>query len=199
MNTNIITHEGEINLVGVKVPCYVLEDGTRVFSAPETQEVLERIGTNNTNLEPIACHKGKIVVNCYEATVLIDIWEVYHSGAINTKGLSPNQKQVLEQQEALFFSFAKVGIASLIDEVTGYQQEREKEEIQALTRAYIISRRANGLVSESDKNDFFRYLVLRHHSRKELGDREKIQKSDFGKILETLVNNSKLKKDKKDK
>jgi len=44
MNTNIIKHEGEINLVGVKLPCYVLEDGTRVLSVPETQEVLKKLG-----------------------------------------------------------------------------------------------------------------------------------------------------------
>jgi len=44
MNTNLIKHEGEINLVGVKLPCYILEDGTRILSALETQEVLKKLG-----------------------------------------------------------------------------------------------------------------------------------------------------------
>jgi hypothetical protein len=177
MNTNIIKHEGEINLVGVKLPCYVLEDGTRVLSVSETQEVLKKIGTNSISKEkrlngpkPIPCYKGNIAISCYEATILIDIWEIYHSDTARIKGQSPKQRLVAEQQEVLFFSFAKVGITSLIDEATGYQQERKKEEIQVLTKAYIISKRATGLVSESDKNDFFKYLVLRYYSQKELGN-----------------------------
>jgi hypothetical protein len=52
MNTNIIKHEGEINLVGVKLPCYVLEDGTRILSAPETQEVLRKIGSGYSKQKP---------------------------------------------------------------------------------------------------------------------------------------------------
>jgi len=175
MNTNIIKHEGEIEIVGVKLPCYVLEDGTRVLSASETQEVLRRVGTNSISkeketdsLKPILCHKENIVINCYESTVLIDIWGTQETNS--TKGQSPKQKLVEEQQEVLFFSFAKVGITSLIDEATGYQQERRREEMRALTKAYIISRRATGLISESDKNDFFKYLVLRYYSKKELGD-----------------------------
>jgi len=29
---NTIKYEGEIDLIGFKLPCYVLEDGTRVLS-----------------------------------------------------------------------------------------------------------------------------------------------------------------------
>jgi len=52
MNTKTIKHEGEINLVGVKMPCYVLEDGTRVLSVPETQEVLKKLGSGYSKQKP---------------------------------------------------------------------------------------------------------------------------------------------------
>ena len=34
-------------------------------------------------------------------------------------------------------SFARVGIIALIDEATGYQHEREQDELQKLLKAYI--------------------------------------------------------------
>lgn len=35
-------------------------------------------------------------------------------------------------------SVAKVGIVALVDEVTGYQYEREKDELQKILKAYIL-------------------------------------------------------------
>ncbi|CAI2192731.1 13668_t:CDS:2 [Funneliformis geosporum] len=189
------------SIVGVKLPCYILEDGTRVFSASETQKVLKMIGTDNikrnsenklkknsnqksskslidkekrtSNLEIISCHKGDIVINCYEATMLVEICQVFSEPMEHTK-LSPKQKLIIEQHEMLFNSFAKVGINALIDEATGYQQERGKEELRALTEAYILSARIKELISKTDKDKFIKHLEERYHSQKELGKREKI-------------------------
>jgi|SRR6185503_18591554 len=45
MDTNTtkkkVKYEGEINLAGFKIPCYVLEDGTRVLSGRGIQDVLK--------------------------------------------------------------------------------------------------------------------------------------------------------------
>ncbi len=38
-----ITHEGEIVLGGNKIPCYVLDDGTRVLSARGMQDALKMV------------------------------------------------------------------------------------------------------------------------------------------------------------
>lgn len=37
----------------------------------------------------------------------------------------------------LIRSFAKVGIISLIDEATGYQYDRERNELQRILKAYV--------------------------------------------------------------
>jgi hypothetical protein len=173
MNTNIIKHEGEIDLVGVKLPCYILEDGSRVFSASETQEVLEKIGggigrsleKEVLSLKLLNCRKGDIMINCYKATILVEICEFYINNPIINKN-SPKQRLIVEEHEMLFNSFAKVGVNALIDEATGYQQEREKEELRALTRAYILSESAGGLISEKDKEGFIKYLKERYYSQK---------------------------------
>ena len=39
-NKKRITHEGEITLGNTVIPCYVLEDGTRVLSGMKMQEAL---------------------------------------------------------------------------------------------------------------------------------------------------------------
>ena len=38
-----ITHEGTLNLNGVEIPCYVLEDGTRVLSGRGMQGALKMV------------------------------------------------------------------------------------------------------------------------------------------------------------
>ena len=40
MSKNIITHEGELNLNGLIIPCYVLENGDRVLSTQGLQKAL---------------------------------------------------------------------------------------------------------------------------------------------------------------
>ncbi|CAI2196989.1 587_t:CDS:2, partial [Funneliformis geosporum] len=189
------------SIVGVKIPCGVLEDGTRVLSVPKTQEVLEKLGGSGTkrnfvelwkellssNTLELFTKNRKAILFC-EATLLANTWEVYNSEITKPKGQSPKQRLIAEQNEMLFNSFAKVGIISLIDEATGYQQEREKEELRAFSRAYILSAGANGLISEDEKGEFIKHLKERYYSYKELGNWGKIQKTDFGKALKFLAN-----------
>lgn len=40
---NKIAYEGEINLAGYVIPCYVLEDGTRVLSGRAMQNALKMV------------------------------------------------------------------------------------------------------------------------------------------------------------
>ena len=42
-----ITHEGEISLGGFSIPCYVLDDGTRVLSGRAMQETLKMVDDEN--------------------------------------------------------------------------------------------------------------------------------------------------------
>jgi len=167
-NTNTekrkIKYEGELNLAGFKIPCYVLEDGTRVLSGRGMQETLKMVdetdegkqasgarlkrylsqkslepfiykGKKVGHFDPIICYKGDAKINGYEATTLVDICDGFLE-ARNHIELSPRQAIIAEQCEILVRSFAKVGIIALIDEATGYQKVRE-ETLQAILKLYI--------------------------------------------------------------
>lgn len=51
--------------------------------------------------------------------------------------LSPRQAIIADQCEILIRAFARVGITALVDEATGYQYDREKDELQKILKAYI--------------------------------------------------------------
>jgi hypothetical protein len=99
-----ITHEGELNLGGNKILCYVLEDGTRVLSGRGMANALKMTDENNKqssgiklgqnlnqkslkpfvdkekisgHFEPIICYKGDLKVHGYEATALTATCRIY--------------------------------------------------------------------------------------------------------------------------
>ena len=163
--TNQITHEGEIKLGDFSIPCYVLEDGRRVLSGRGMQSALKMVDespdsrqTSGTRLDrylsqktlepfiykdksqdhfgPIDCYKGNTKINGFEANVLVDICDAFLE-ARNTITLNSRQEIIASQCEILVRAFARVGLIALIDEATGYQYEREKDELQRLIDAYV--------------------------------------------------------------
>ncbi len=164
-NNKQIRYEGEIKLGNFGIPCYVLEDGTRVLSGRGMQEALKMVdevedgkqksGTrlqrylNQKSLEsfiykdkeqghynPTICYKGSQKINGYEATILADICDAFLEARKNIP-LSPRQKIIADQCEILIRGFARVGIIALIDEATGYQYDRERYELQKILTAYV--------------------------------------------------------------
>lgn len=158
VNKRLITHEGQIDVGGFKLSCFVLEDETRVISGREMQRALRMVdedeeaaqtaGTrlsrylnqktlkpfiykdkNEGHYNPIACFKGDAKINGYEATVLVDICDAFMQ-ARKSITLSPRQAIIAEQCELIIRSFAKLGIVALIDEATGYQEIRRKDALQ---------------------------------------------------------------------
>jgi hypothetical protein len=165
MTENKIIHEGEITLGEMIIPCYVLEDGTRVLSGRGLQEALKMVDTDeeskptsgarlNRYLEqkslqtyiykgkepghydPIICYQGDKKINGFEATILADICDAFLE-ARNNITLSSRQKIIADQCEILIRGFARIGIIALIDEATGYQYERERYELQKILTAYV--------------------------------------------------------------
>jgi hypothetical protein len=158
----IIKHRGELNLAGHKLPCFVLEDGTRVLSLMNVQLALKMLdeddkrksGTrfgrhfsqkllepivdehkkNGHNFDPIICYLGNKKINGFEATVFVNILKVFSEAErrmINERKFLPSRLKIIaEQCRILLDSFAVVGIIALIDEATGYQCGREKDELQ---------------------------------------------------------------------
>jgi hypothetical protein len=72
----------------------------------------------------------------YEATLLLDICDAYLRARQERK-LLPQQEAIATQAEIITRACAKVGIIALIDEATGYQEFRKKQELQLKLQAFI--------------------------------------------------------------
>ena len=68
--------------------------------------------------------------------------------------MTERQQIVANQCEILLSSFAKIGIIALIDEATGYQNEREHFELQKILSAYISEEILKWQLTFTD--DFYR-------------------------------------------
>ncbi len=145
----------------VEIPCYVLQDGTRVLSGRGMQTALglgQRHGAllkgflDKNNLKVhinndlamalnnpirfIRPGRGGRVAAGYEATTLADICDAMLE-ARKHNVLTPKQLVIAQQCEVLTRAFAKVGIIALVDEATGYQEIREKQALQAILDKYL--------------------------------------------------------------
>jgi hypothetical protein len=80
-------------------------------------------------------HRGRSA-HGLEATVLPKILDVW----LNAKDagvLTPAQQRIAARAEILMRGLAHVGIIALVDEATGYQEDRDKQELQRILAAYI--------------------------------------------------------------
>ena len=73
----------------------------------------------------------------FEAEDIVDICKMYMQ-ARQAGGLLSSQIHLAAQSEIIVLSLAKVGIASLIDEATGYQEVRDRHALQALLDRYLL-------------------------------------------------------------
>lgn len=71
-----------------------------------------------------------------DATALPEICEVYLN-ARKAGALTASQQHIAEQAEILMIALAKVGVVALVDEATGYQTVRQRDELQRLLSKYI--------------------------------------------------------------
>lgn len=132
------------------VECYVLEDGTRVLSGRGMQAAIGLGESHGTKLraflsleaikpfvnkelamaveEPVRFirpGRGGVPAIAFEATLLIDLCEAIVK-AKDAKGFRQSWIPLAVQAQIITLSFAKAGIIAAIDEVTGYQEVREK-------------------------------------------------------------------------
>jgi P63C domain len=159
------THQGELKLGNSLLPCYVLEDGTRVVVRAGFIKAMGRTGKakggrlydnefqtpvflSAENLKPFISEdligNSKPIVFSfngtkrigYKAEFLPQVCEVFID-AKDAGALRPNQEHIAQACKMLYRAFAKVGIVALVDEVTGYQDVRHKEALQALLDKYL--------------------------------------------------------------
>ena len=165
-------YRGEIELGGMKMPCAVLEDGTRVISESGIIKNLGSVGGKNyklrakddekydlgplplfisskalepfidgvfesTDLIPLQyTTDGKNQLQGYNATIIPKVCEVWLK-AREHNTLQASQLPKALKAEILMRALAKLGITALVDEATGYQYDREKDELQKILKAYI--------------------------------------------------------------
>ena len=72
----------------------------------------------------------------YDARILRGLCKVYME-AKRAGVLLQTQERLAITAEALLLALADVGITALIDEATGYQHTRERDELQKLLKAYV--------------------------------------------------------------
>lgn len=88
------------------------------------------------HLTPIKyLNNDKIMVG-YPADILPKVCDVWLMARDN-KTLQPSQLPKAKKAEILMRGLAHIGITALVDEATGYQYERNKNELQKILSAYI--------------------------------------------------------------
>lgn len=159
--------KGELRLVDVEVPCYVLDDGQRVIGRTSATEMLTGIkgggglekylgvGTlkpfidKDLVLERMVSFRLPEVeglerdVKGLPADLLIEICRGFVS-ALEAHHRPGSGTKLTESQQAqamkasLFLAAcAKVGLDAMIDEATGYQYDRARDALQVKLKAYL--------------------------------------------------------------
>lgn len=162
-----VTHgspDHPLKIGDVEIPCYVLNDGTRVLSQ---SGMLGGLGMSkgtprgggdrlvsfvsgkavspyiDSDLSEHINHPIKFKINGtvvfgYPATILADICEAILTARAD-KALQTQQMHIAEKCEALVRGFARVGIIALVDEATGYQRDREKHALAKILEAFVAN------------------------------------------------------------
>lgn len=153
-----------LEIGGLTIQAYVLEDGTRVLAQGEMIRALGMShggsgGTGGDRLAKFAAGNrlkpfveqsllertenpirfttpGGARAHGYEATILADLCEAVLA-ARDAGVLQVQQMHIAKQCEILLRGFARVGIVALVDEVTGYQEVRDRLALQAILEKYL--------------------------------------------------------------
>lgn len=157
------THNGSLIIGQKEIGCAVLENGQRIITHKSLYEMFNKprrgsissgdsklpwfINSKNLTLllddEILGCfipvsyiaRNGRLVEG-YTAEVIPTICEIFIE-AHEQGALSPTQENLYKQSMILVRALAKVGITALIDEATGYQDDRNAQELQNLLQQYI--------------------------------------------------------------
>lgn len=154
------SHEGELRFPDdISIPCYVLEDGRRLLSSRSLQtatlmsdnkasgeKVARTLATNwfkslvNNKLEaaltnPIKfIYKGTVIYGYPAETLTALCKALVNAQAEFTTTL---QLRMVKRAAVLLGAFAEVGLVALIDEATGYQNERAKNALAEILEKFI--------------------------------------------------------------
>ncbi len=153
-----------IRIADMEVGCYVLDDGRRVIPTNYMLDTLHMArggsmvrGMNRLELfvsrerikpfvssnlldrikNPVRFKTGGNIAYGYDSDTLIDIAEAVIR-ADNEVGLQKQQAGIAHQCQVITSSLTRVGLVALIDEATGYQTIRDKDELQQILTLYLL-------------------------------------------------------------
>jgi hypothetical protein len=160
-----VTHQGKWKVYDeFDIDCYVTNNGIRLLSLRGTARALDIKGNGsggllrnlqskwlqpylsdqlkewilsatNEKIKPIEVLFGPPIIP-FKASFLVDICKAYIL-ANNDKALLESQMRTYYRLISLMTAFAKVGIDAMVDEITGYQEDRRKDELQKILKLYI--------------------------------------------------------------
>ncbi|TPI26882.1 hypothetical protein FJW08_26040 [Mesorhizobium sp. B3-2-1] len=107
-----------------------------LFVAPRQLEPFISNELLDGPLRPIRYVDGRSVVIGYDARILRAVCEIWLS-ARAAGALQDQQLDKAQRAEELMRALADVGIVALVDEATGYQAYRARDELQKILAAYI--------------------------------------------------------------
>lgn len=159
------THNGALKIGDATIQCAVLSDGTRLLTQGGFLEALGRsakpkgrsqqvvdglppfLATASLNtlvdqsirdtMEPIVFRTstgGKALG--YRAELLPKVCDLFLE-ARRRRLLTPQQQPIAEKCESLVRALANVGIVALVDEATGFQDERDRDALHQLLAIYL--------------------------------------------------------------
>jgi hypothetical protein len=162
-NTPKASHFGAIAVGNVEIPCFVLEDGRRVISGRGLTAAIgmkgrgqgvarisaHRLINTNENKDLVSAIENPIkfvgrsqhgmvaASDGYEAVVLQEVCEALLTARDQGRIITEQETRYVQFADMLIRAFAKVGIISLVDEATGYQEVRDKKALQAILDRYL--------------------------------------------------------------
>lgn len=83
------------------------------------------------------------------ATLLSDICDLYIKAG--EKGALKNNSEIADNAYNILIAFSKVGITALVDEVTGFQDEREKDALQLFLQKFLDEEKAKWIKTFPDE------------------------------------------------
>ncbi len=163
------THVGSLNIDGTEISCSVLSDGTRLltqegflsalgrsakpkgrsqqatdglppFLATKSLETLISQEIIDTTVPIVFIRQGGGKALGYKAELLPKVCDLFLQ-ARSLGLLTTQQLPIAEKAEMLVRALAKVGIVALVDEATGFQAERDRDELHRLLAVYLAEER----------------------------------------------------------
>ena len=109
-------------------PPFLEANNLTAFITPELREFMQRIDYRTGS--------AKGIKSGYDAQILPLVCGVYID-ADDEGMVTPNQRGAVVAARRIVRALARVGITALVDEATGYQETRARDELQRLLEAYI--------------------------------------------------------------